>query len=383
MEINRISPPIRPEVPKVLDNEQLNVYVPFATELYAGIAMYNMKHFEFSVPGMVSLHPDVVSDIDYSRKSIDNETDNTNLVFEDGEYRNKLLETPEKQIIPAINRHEGRIGNGDIESPIEGDVNTHNLVALANSTKRYIINFVNNTYAAHIVEFNRHKEEFENEINRINEVDAEQDRRICDNETDIINIFDTIGGVKDDLNTEAKTLVGGINEVDAKSKDNSRRIAGLDVRIQGIGKTYVVQTFLDFIEFINGRLTVTVNTDEDGDGVLEEKEIDIADLKTGDNVLIAETYVPDFWFEKTTSIANAGEYDYIYTDEEGNKVTETFDLIGMKDGQIQGLFYQLEARYIVGDVLPIVTAEDDGKFLRVINGEWNVAEVLNAEEYTF
>ena len=93
--------------------------------------------------------------------------------------------------------------------------------------------------------------------------------------------------------------------------------------------------------------------------------------------------MPDFWFEKTTSIANAGEYDYIYTDNEGNKVTETFDLIGMKDGQIQGLFYQLEARYIVGDVLPIITAADDGKFLRVINGEWNVAEVLNAEEYTF
>ena len=145
----------------------------------------------------------------------------------------------------------------------------------------------------------------------------------------------------------------------------------------------MVQTFLDFIEFINGRLTVTVNTDEDGDGVLEEKEISITDLKTGDNVLIAETYVPDFWFEKTTSIANAGEYDYTYTDEESNKVIETFDLIGMKDGKIQGLFYQLEARYIVGDVLPIVTAEDDGKFLRVINGEWNVAEVLNVEEYTF
>ena len=387
MAINVRSTPIQPEVPKVLDNEQVNVYVPFASELYAGIASYDSQHFEFKYSGKVSLNHIITETLNYVRRTIDPSLDNNALYKMSGEYGNNLLATGAKTIIGAINEHDIKIGNGGILAPVTGyddDGKETGLIGLANSTKRWVTYFITDVYPKHLKEFADHVADFEQY-----KIDA--NARFTKIESDITTINGTlqvhntrityienkIGN--DDLQTDAQTLIGGINEVDDKTKANARNIVGLTAQIHGIGKTYVVQTFPDFIKFIEAKLKVTNYEDRDGDGVAEAYEIGIADLKTGDNVLIAETYVPDFWFEKTTSIANAGEYTY--TDEDG--VETTYDLIGKDGDVIYGLLYQLEARYIIGDVLPLVSAEDEGKFLRVINGDWNVATVLNAEEAKF
>lgn len=55
MEINIRQQVVNPELPKVLENEQLNVYVPMASSDYPGIASYNENHFEISDEGMVSI----------------------------------------------------------------------------------------------------------------------------------------------------------------------------------------------------------------------------------------------------------------------------------------------------------------------------------------
>lgn len=380
MEINVRSAPIQPEVPKILDNEQINVYVPFATTLYAGIASYDSKHFEFKLPGKVSVHHDITETLNYVRRTLDPTLDNNALYKVGNEYGNSLLRTAAKTVIPAINEHDEKIGNGSILAPVPGyddDGKETGLIGLANSTKRWLHYFINTTYRIHVEESDAHFKQLDDHIVRIDGVLNEHGREITLLKGRVTDIEDKIG--YEELGTSEQTLIGGINEVDHKTKVNARDIVNLNSQILGIGKTYVVQTFPDFILFINGELKVTNYEDHDGDGVAEPYEIGIADLKTGDNILIAETYVPDFWFEKTTSIANAGEYTY--TDKDGKETT--YDLIGKIGDTIYGLLHQLEARYIIGDVLPVVTEADEGKFLRVINGDWNVAEVLNAEEAKF
>lgn len=396
MAINVRSAPIQPEVPKVLDNEQINVYVPFATEFYAGIAYYDTKHFEFKLPGQVSLDPLITETLNYVRRTLDSTTDNSALYGNKDGYGNSLLHTGEQTVIGAINEHHKVIGKGisdadpayGVERPNQNYVNPEGkesgLIALANSTHRWVTYFITDVYPAHLREFANHVDDFEKykdeagaRFSRIESDITVINGTLQVHNTRITYIENKIGN--DDLQTDAQTLIGGINEVDDKTKANARNIVGLTAQIHGIGKTYVVQTFPDFIKFIEAKLKVINYEDRDGDGVAEAYEIGIADLKTGDNVLIAETYVPDFWFEKTTSIANACEYTY--TDENG--VETTYDLIGKDGDVIYGLLYQLEARYIIGDVLPLVSAEDEGKFLRVINGDWNVAKVLNAEEAKF
>lgn len=78
-------------------------------------------------------------------------------------------------------------------------------------------------------------------------------------------------------------------------------LAGVRAEAQGIARSYVLPDFLTFFEFINGRHVITLEEDRDGSGEAEEVEISIDDLKTGDNVLLVEQGVPDFWFEKRTA----------------------------------------------------------------------------------
>ena len=54
-EINVYAGSIIPELPKLLDNEQINVYVPVAGETFPGISFFNPKHFHIAVNGFVSL----------------------------------------------------------------------------------------------------------------------------------------------------------------------------------------------------------------------------------------------------------------------------------------------------------------------------------------
>lgn len=54
-EINVYGGSVTPELPKVLDNEQINVYAPVAGENFPGLAFFNKSHFSIAVNGLVSL----------------------------------------------------------------------------------------------------------------------------------------------------------------------------------------------------------------------------------------------------------------------------------------------------------------------------------------
>ena len=43
----------------------------------------------------------------------------------------------------------------------------------------------------------------------------------------------------------------------------------------------------------------------------------------------------------------------------------------------------LKANVDANNILPVVTASDNGKFLRVVNGKWTASSVSNAEEASF
>jgi hypothetical protein len=54
-EINVYGGSVTPELPKVLDNEQINVYAPVAGKTFPGLAFFNSSHFSITVGGFVSL----------------------------------------------------------------------------------------------------------------------------------------------------------------------------------------------------------------------------------------------------------------------------------------------------------------------------------------
>jgi peptidoglycan/xylan/chitin deacetylase (PgdA/CDA1 family) len=84
----------------------------------------------------------------------------------------------------------------------------------------------------------------------------------------------------------------------------------LNAQVQGIGRSYVIDTFAHFIEFLNNTRAVTLSEDRDENGVNETYTVYVKDLKSGDNILIAEKDVPDFWIEKNSAVSDLGSYDY-------------------------------------------------------------------------
>lgn len=71
-------------------------------------------------------------------------------------------------------------------------------------------------------------------------------------------------------------------------------VEALSVKVSGNASSYVIPTFYRFVnEFLAYGST---------------EGADVSDMITGSNILIAETDVPDFWFEKTTDDSRADSY---------------------------------------------------------------------------
>ena len=117
------------------------------------------------------------------------------------------------------------------------------------------------------------------------------------------------------LSTANKALEDSANAVSvantAKNQSDATQtnLINLSAQVQGIGRSYVVPDFLTFINFLNSRTSITLSEDRNGNGINEAYYIYVSDLKTGDNIIIAEQGVPDFWFEKNTA-RNYGTYTY-------------------------------------------------------------------------
>lgn len=108
--------------------------------------------------------------------------------------------------------------------------------------------------------------------------------------------------------------VGTANIAKNQSDVTRTNLINLSAQVQGIGRSYVVPDFSYFIDFLNSIKSIALKEDRDGDGVDETYNVYISDIKTGDNIIIVETGVPDFWFEKNTALSSFETYTYNNTE---------------------------------------------------------------------
>lgn len=350
MEINVRSAPIHPELPKVLDNEQINVYVPFATNEYAGISSYDYVHFEFKVPGQVSIHHLITETLKYVRRTLDPTIDNLALIQDDDSYRNILFKTTAKNVIDAINEnhdrintHEIKIGSGEIITPDNLQTGESGLVGLSNANYRKLNAFIVEARQKHTEidgRLDNHDDQLEEHTDRL----VDHGLKITGLRTDVDTINNKIG--PGEPNTVNKTIIGAINEnfdlsksVERTANTNRVNLVSLTAQMQGVARSYSLETFDDFLKFIDGELYIELLEDRDGDGIAESYKIYSDNLITGDNILIVEMNVADFWFEKNAEISNAERYEY-----DGN----FYDLIVYNaSGSIIGSMHVLETDYNV------------------------------------
>lgn len=50
---------------------------------------------------------------------------------------------------------------------------------------------------------------------------------------------------------------------------------------------------------------------------------------------------------------------------------------------IQDSIIELQSTVASGDIVPLVNSNDNGKFLRVVDGKWAAVALVNAEEESF
>ena len=165
------------------------------------------------------------------------------------------------------------------------------------------------------------------------------------NGMEIGEIRKELGEKETALNTTAENVKSAINEVfgeltSTKEMADANRInlVGIRAQIVGVAKTYVIDTFEKFIEFIKGSITVDIYEDTNGDDQKELHAINAGSLISGDNILITEQGVPDFWFEATNDASKAEKYTY-------NGVE--YELIAYEDGEIVGAMHIAETDYTV------------------------------------
>lgn len=100
--------------------------------------------------------------------------------------------------------------------------------------------------------------------------------------------------------------------------------------LHGVAKSFALESFFEFLGFLGGAAVP-----------LEGATVYAADLATGDNLLIVEHAVPDFWFEKTSDTARLPE-TYEYNGTVYELVARDYDT-----GEQVGLFHILESDYTV------------------------------------
>ena len=244
------------------------------------------------------------------------------------------------------------IGYGNIVDPPEFLLNESGLTKLANTAYRLIKNHSNELANAPYGTVDPHNtrkaiEESVYNHNGNNEAHPHILKEIASNETRIKKSEQDISGLQY-LGVEVEKAIdeifddieGNGNRI-ATNKSNITKIqthlVSLDAQLQGVGRSYAIDNFNDFVAFMKGAYRIPIREDRNGDGVDETYYLSASDLKTGDNVLLAELNVPDFWFEKT---AIATEKTYTYDGEE-------YSLNAYNGADVIGVFHILETDYQV------------------------------------
>lgn len=146
-------------------------------------------------------------------------------------------------------------------------------------------------------------------------ISAEAERASKDGErTELVNRAVSVSEGANETATQAKVTANRAEATANSAKQQSDMdrltLVNISAQVQGIDRSYVVDTFLEFIDFLNGRASIPLREDRDGDGVEETYSIYVYDLKTVDNIIIVEDNVPDFWIEKNSALSDLGSYTY-------------------------------------------------------------------------
>ena len=165
-------------------------------------------------------------------------------------------------------------------------------------------------------------------------------------------VTESVEGFRNEIGTDAlisgqPTIKGSVN-VAVNTANTALDQAGLvrtnlinlSAQVQGIGRSYVVPDFSSFIRFLDSKRLIELKEDRNGDGVPESYYIMASDLKTGDNIIITERGVPDFWFEKNSALTEFETYTY-----DGHE----YVLSSSENGSIVGGAHILETDYSVID----------------------------------
>lgn len=249
------------------------------------------------------------------------------------------LSTASKTIIAAINEVKALIdggasaGGGNIVVPPNMEDGESGLVGLANTTYRELQQHIKGATK----EFDNIKQKQETDGQKIDEQGADIER--IDKEIESVNKIDEaqdqeIVSVKQRLATTEQTA----NTARDRATTNANNLANISAQLKGVGRTYVVNTFTDFINFIQGSKSITLYEDRNGDGQVESYSVNSSDLKTGDNINIKEENVPDFWIALTTNASDAEDFEYNGT---------TYSLKVLYGGSMRGAAYINETDYTI------------------------------------
>lgn len=319
-EVNFTYDAIQPEVPKVIDNEQLLVYVPLATNNTPGAILIDSAYFVI-VNGKLKLTQDIAEFL-YNAKEI---------IGFDREIPD--LDTEADTIIGAISElHSGVKDNADALSELSDATNT-NTSDIADLSDNLDSKFLQ--LSMQISYGDSKNTQQDNDISTLYRNDGvlNNNLNILKNSTDTLK--NQIGTTQ--LNTDSETVTEAVNELLDYSKDiednvntNHLGIVNLNTQVQGIARTFVSHTFQWFLRFIRAQTPMRIFH---SDGTYTD--LWAYELKTGDNVLITEQAVPDFWYEHNMAAAGTEEYE-----------GESLDVIGA-DGVHIGTMHFLEVDYAV------------------------------------
>lgn len=295
--------------------------------------------FNVSRGVLVDMPEDVDELSNYSLEEIYRLLSNVSLVFNQlvtienliG-YPTEELSTVEQTIIGAINdldditkKHGISIGNGNITVPDNLKEGESGLIGLANAAYVKLVAHIAESAMSKNGNDPHHTREAIDHAIDVHNTDAtshpsiladvsRNTARIDVAEQDIAQLESDVG--KADLETIAKNLKGAVNEVNTIAKrakehanTNEAQLISINAQLQGVGRSYALEDFNEFLNFINGSTMLPIYEDRNGDGIDEQYIISVAHLKTGDNILLAEKEVPDFWFEKTQTESDK-TYEY-------------------------------------------------------------------------
>ena len=273
----------------------------------------------------------------------------------------EYLQTTSKTLVGAINEHDREIGNVDgnltgepsLAGAINAIVNDIGGTLWLTTTSKTLVGAVNETN----VRVDRNTADIEQNCTDIGNLKSKTDLL-----EQSVGAHDSAIG-SGNLATVNKTIISAINENRWSIINVKADVDYVKSEVSGTAKNYVLDTFADFIRLLNGESVLP-------------NEYDFGYLSTGDNILIVEHNVPDFWAED------------VYDDEERFKNAGTYTYDGVEyslgvryeDGVPAVIFHILESDYTVIAGHATIASESASDALKYANNASDSADRAEAAE---